>query len=299
MYMLDHKKLEDLARANPKSFIIRAYDSRMTEKAPLLLPCSVSASSSIQSRPVQQPSATPYLDSRRNRSRLLPVYLLLLLAFFTPWYLSSQLQFSGPEVEALHPHFIAQCNRLLDPPNGTFISRLSALTDVLNKSGDPGVWIAEPGPSSSYFLSAFSSADWWLSERPFLVAIQPYHYNHTLPPYHPNFRITFLVPEFEKLRAELIPLPRELSGKYQWLSWREDESPYEVLRRELGEQRSIVVDGGVRELVAAGLRHAFGREAVYIGEKLKGDVGLMRERKDEREIGLLRCANQVSIPYLP
>jgi hypothetical protein len=52
----------------------------------------------------------------------------------------------------------------------------------------------------------------------------------------------------------------------------------------------VVVDGQVRSFITEGLEGAgFTRATKEEGEKIKE----IRERKDEHEIGLLRCANQV------
>lgn len=203
-------------------------------------------------------------------------------------------------VESLHPKFLHQCHQLLRPTAQTHTSRLSSLSAVLSQtthieSEGPPVWIGEPGPSAFYYTGAFSSADWHLSERPFLIAISPSSASksNTSSSADISTDIIFLTPEFEKLRAQLIPLPKQLKGRVKWVSWKEHESPFVVLSQALGRPSAVVVDGGVRELVAAGLRIHLGENAVKAGEGLKTTVGLIRERKDEREIGLLRCANQV------
>jgi hypothetical protein len=180
---------------------------------------------------------------------------------------------------------------LLKPRTDTHTSRLEALSAVLSSSSTEtdakAVWLAEPGASAFYYTGAFSSSDWFLSERPFLIAISPSTNSSS------SADILFLTPEFEKLRAQLLPLPKEVQSRVKWVSWKEHESPYLVLERALGPQTVIVLDGRVREFVGAGVRSAFGDEVVRAGEGMKGDVQVLRERKDEREIGLLRCANQV------
>lgn len=116
--------------------------------------------------------------------------------------------------------------------------------------------------------------------------------------------ITILTAQFEKARAELVQLPKEIGGWVTFLPWTESESPYEVLVEHLGK-RPIVLDGQVRSSIAEGLHDAFtvvegeddyGRSTGKgVVKRIEAEVQLIRERKDSREVGLLRCANQVSL----
>jgi Xaa-Pro aminopeptidase len=168
-----------------------------------------------------------------------------------------------------------------------------------NHTQIPPIWIAEPGPSAYYYLGAFASSDWWLSERPFLIAITPSNNN----PAESN--ITLLTPEFEKLRAQGIALPDEVNARVTWVSWQENESPYQVLWDHVGLNGGIVGDGQVRGFILEGLQAtasqvendksiSVSRERQSKMSDIKEAVALVRQRKDEREVGLLRCANQVS-----
>jgi len=179
-------------------------------------------------------------------------------------------------VEALSPTFIKHCNTLLDPSTGTYINRISQLTSSLEPNT---IYITEPGTSSEYFVGGFSSRDWWLSERPLLIAFTP------------SKNITILTARFEQSRAELVELPKEIRDITTFVPWLESESPYEVLKNHFGsEVGRVVVDGQVRSFITEGLDGAgFTRGTREEGEKIKE----IRERKDEHEIGLLRCANQV------
>jgi hypothetical protein len=168
------------------------------------------------------------------------------------------------------------CNSLLDPPTGTYTDRISRLTTSLEPNT---IYISEPGTSSEYFIGGFSSRDWWLSERPLLIAFTP------------SKNLTILTAKFEQSRAELVELPKEIRDITTFVPWLESESPYEVLKKHLdAEVGRVVVDGQVRSFITEGLDGAgFARATSKEGEKIKE----IRERKDEHEIGLLRCANQV------
>jgi hypothetical protein len=234
-------------------------------------------------------AANSTTSTRRNLIRIALVWIGFTALQAAFQYTSSLLP--GSSVTSLHPKFIRQCHHLLQPHANTQTSRLSALAAVLASqplrgANDTAVWIAEPGPSAFYYTGAFGPGDWHLSERPFLIAIHP-NSNSPAPA-----QITILTPEFEELRAQLL-LPKALRHTVNWVSWKEHESPYAVLREAMGGVRAVVLDGHAREFVAAGLRAELGEDRLREGEHLKGPVGLIREVKDEREIGLLRCANQV------
>jgi hypothetical protein len=183
---------------------------------------------------------------------------------------------SDTQVEPLSPTFIDHCNSLLKPPTGTYTDRISLLTTSLEPNT---IYISEPGTSSEYFIGGFSSRDWWLSERPLLIAFAP------------SKNITILTAKFEQSRAELVELPKEIRDITTFVPWLESESPYEILKNYLGDDVGRVVgDGQVRSFIAEGLDGAgFARATSKEGESIKE----IRERKDEREIELLRCANQV------
>ena len=176
----------------------------------------------------------------------------------------------------LSPNFIKHCNSLLHPSTGAYTDRISRLTTSLEPDT---IYITEPGTSTEYFIGGFSSRDWWLSERPLCIAFTP------------SKNITILTARFEQSRAELVELAKEIRDITTFVPWLESESPYEVLKNYLGpEVGRVVVDGQVRSFITEGLDGTgFTRGTREEGEKIKE----IRERKDEHEIGLLRCANQV------
>lgn len=190
--------------------------------------------------------------------------------------------FSTSDSSSLSIAFNRNCEALLTPPPKTYPNRLDSLVSELPQST---VWVAEPGPSSSYFIGRFSSQDWWLSERPFLVAIGRF------PRGSP--RIFLVTPEFEALRASLIELPKDLDGLVTWVKWREDQSPYEALKTSLDDEvDAFVLDGLTRQFVAEGLRNVLREEK---NDEVLGKIGLIRERKSRWEVELLRCANQKTL----
>lgn len=189
---------------------------------------------------------------------------------------------STSDSSSLSAAFNHKCEALLTPPRKTYSNRLNSLVSELPQST---VWIAEPGPSASYFIGAFSTQDWQLSERPFLVAIG------RSPRGSP--RIFLATPEFEMLRASLIKLPRDLDGSVIWVKWREDQSPYEALKTALGYGiDTFILDGLTRQFVAEGLRSMLREEK---DDGVLEKIGLIRERKSLWEVELLRCANQKTL----
>ena len=186
---------------------------------------------------------------------------------------------SHSQVEPRTSTFINHCNSLLVSPTGTYTTRISHLITSLESNS---IYISEPGTSSEYYIGGFSSRDWWLSERPLLIAITP------------SKNLTILTAKFEQSRAEQVELPKEIRDITTFVPWLESESPYEILKNYLGaEVGRVVVDGQVRSFITEGLDGAgFARATKEEGEIIKE----IRERKDEREIELLRCANQVCRP---
>jgi hypothetical protein len=129
--------------------------------------------------------------------------------------------------------------------------------------------------------------------------------------------VTLLTPEFERLRAEGVNLPEQVRPYITWLSWQEDESPYEKLIGHIkSEVTATGLDGKARSFIYGGLReesrkagqlaHAEAMEVSSMAERgaegspmapVAQALQLIRESKDEREVGLLRCANQVRLAW--
>ncbi|KAK0225152.1 peptidase M24 [Armillaria nabsnona] len=76
-------------------------------------------------------------------------------------------------------------------------------------------------------------------------------------------RVTVLTPIFEGTRARLLSIPSDV----EWVEWAEDEVPYKQLPDIEG---TVFVDGSIRHFV-------------------------LRERKSEGELELLKCANEATL----
>lgn len=187
-------------------------------------------------------------------------------------------QFSVP---SLPKDFVKKCHDLLEAPKGTYTSRLDKLG---SKLGDAYVFVAEPGTTASYYLGGFGPGSWSKSERPFLVAV-----NQTGD-------VTILTPRFEEARARLEQLPAEVQKRTSWAAWDESQSPYAVLSAHLGRPR-WVFDGEVRSFIADGLLRLSprGPDERKESDRILRAVMEIRERKEPREIELLRCANQFTL----
>ena len=244
---------------------------------------------SYEKVPVTLPSHT---DSGPTRTRVglanLNWLRWLVLAIFSILLFAhhSCSPFDPPSVADLSPEFISKCHDLLEAPSGTYTDRISRLSSLLEEDT---VWVGEPGTSAEYFLGGFSSRDWWLSERPLLLVISAGSSN-----------VTVLTAKFEQSRAELVHLPKEVRERTTFVPWLESESPYDILNTYLAKEpgsgsKKVVWDGQVRSFITAGLRNVGWSDA---SDKEVERVKELRERKDEREVGLLRCANQVSHLFL-
>lgn len=110
--------------------------------------------------------------------------------------------------------------------------------------------------------------------------------------------MTVLTAKFEQSRAELVHLPNEVRERTTFVPWLESQSPYDILATHFGGEsgkKRVVWDGQVRSFITSGLG-GVGWSAASDDEMER--IKELRERKDEREVGLLRCANQVSNFFL-
>ena len=227
---------------------------------------------------------TPQFRSTRLRTTNLNWLRWLVLATFSILLFTHHTCHHHRSTPDLSPEFVSKCHDHLHTPTGTYTDRTSRLSSVLDEGS---IWVAEPGTSAEYYLGGFSSRDWWLSERPLLLIIHA-----------GSGDVTILTAKFEQSRAELVGLPKEVRERTRFVPWLESESPYEVLSTYLSglgngteAGKKVVWDGMVRSFITSGLRHEGWSDA---SEEEVGRVKELRERKDEREVGLLRCANQVS-----
>lgn len=211
---------------------------------------------------------------------------------FSP--LPSSLPFTSPAVSAsssywpaqfrvpsLPKDYVKKCHGLLEPPKGTFTDRLDKLGSKLD---DTYVFVAEPGTTASYYLGGFGPGSWSRSERPFLVAVNS------------TGDVTILTPRFEEARARLEKLPKDVQKRTTWVAWQESESPFVKLSAHFGRP-SWVLDGEVRAFIADGLLRLGpqGPDERKEADRIRHAVVAIRERKDKREVELLRCANQFTL----
>ncbi|KDN50702.1 hypothetical protein RSAG8_01200, partial [Rhizoctonia solani AG-8 WAC10335] len=176
-------------------------------------------------------------------------------------------------------HLASHCAHTSPITASTFLERQSTLARVL-KDQHLGAYIAEPGPSATYFAN-ISLADWKLSERVFLLVVTPEAHVHVL------------APKFEQDRARLLQIPSREEIKF--ILWAEEENPYEVLFRTLGRKAlgGIAVDEALRLFVAEGLKRA-GGDGVRV-DMAPPSVRALREQKGPGEIALMQCANEVTL----
>ncbi|TVY27670.1 putative peptidase [Lachnellula hyalina] len=163
---------------------------------------------------------------------------------------------------------------LLDVPaisRKEFLSRQAKLAAALDAAG-VDAFIAEPSASTSYYANVSSSFE--LSERPFLVLISK------------DGEFSYLAPKFELGRIAGLEMVYESKNVYEW---KEEEVPYEVLKRETGFKK-VMLDEHVRYMIAAGLEEA-GVEVVGMSK----EVQQLRAVKTEGELAILRGINEFTL----
>lgn len=144
-------------------------------------------------------------------------------------------------------------------------------------------YVAEPGPNALYYAN-ISSSMWHLSERPFLVVITPAEVGD-------DANITILTPKFELSRAMELKIPNRGNSSLMYIPWEEHENPYLVWaqkRRPTHEGMFLLPDEGTRNFVVNGLTPVSNVKSDPYDE-----VKSIRERKSERELKIMRCANEV------
>lgn len=206
-----------------------------------------------------------------------------------------------------HLFYAKQCPGVQPISTAEFSARRDKLAGLLRgEDGSAwGAYVSEPGPNTLYYAN-LTDGDWYLSERPWLVAISP-------GPAGAGARaeVSVLTPAFEKSRSQRLPfaLTKEEYTRVHWVTWEEAEDPYAILVKHLdglreqagatGEWR-IELEENVRTFVGTGLGLA--------GKQLEGDwpeVGLasiavreQRMRKTAAELDIQRCAAKVKLRRL-
>ncbi|KAK2625934.1 hypothetical protein QTJ16_005246 [Diplocarpon rosae] len=163
---------------------------------------------------------------------------------------------------------------VLDVPSITrqeFLGRQSKLAAALEEA-DVDAFITEPSASSSYYANI--SASFELSERPFLVILDK------------TGQFSYLSPKFEVGRIARLDM---VYKDKKVIEWPEEESPYEVLKRETSYKK-VMLDEHVRFMIAAGIQ-ATGIEVVPMSQTIQS----LRAVKTEAELVILRGINEFTL----
>ncbi|KAM0128059.1 hypothetical protein ACHAPC_007612 [Botrytis cinerea] len=232
------------------------------------------------------PSDTPPRNQRRRYRDHLTFLPLLASALFLTMvitYFSSQSihryresQLTAGSLHQCAWSYLEKYEELLDVKpiaREEFLERQKVLAGVLGEDG-VDAFIAEPSASTEYFGNVSSAFE--LSERPFLVILDR------------EGGATLLVPKFESGRIGALDMVFE-EEKKRIVEWREEENPYEVLRREMGLKK-VVLDEHVRFMVAAGLQDV-GVDVQLMSLEMKE----LRAVKSETELDILRGVNEFTV----
>ncbi|PBP25512.1 Creatinase/aminopeptidase [Diplocarpon rosae] len=163
---------------------------------------------------------------------------------------------------------------VLDVPSITrqeFLDRQSKLAAALEEAG-VDAFITEPSASSSYYANI--SASFELSERPFLVILDK------------TGQFSYLSPKFEVGRIAHLDM---VYKDKKVIEWPEEESPYEVLKRETSYKK-VMLDEHVRFMIASGIQ-ATGVEVMPMSQTIQS----LRAVKTEAELVILRGINEFTL----
>ena len=256
-------------------------------------------------------SQRTHLDRRRHARHALKTRLAHLA--LTALVIAAFWLYSPPSDNPTTPHarpakhdwshlaYTKQCPGIASISSAEFTARRNKLGALLRGEGGAtwGAYVTEPGPNTLYYAN-LSDTDWYLSERPWLVAISPGAAGG-------GARLSVLTPAFEKSRSQRLPfaLTEEEYDRVYWVTWEEAEDPYAILVKHLDGLRGeagatggwrIELEENVRTFVGAGL--ALAGQAID-GEKLEvgfASLGVreQRMRKTEAELDIQRCVAKVS-----
>ncbi len=88
----------------------------------------------------------------------------------------------------------------------------------------------------------------------------------------------------------MLPIP--FNGTVEYTEWREEVNPYERVAPMISSTSgTIFVDGAIRHFIVDGLQKAFPLATIVTAPP---EVRQLRERKSDAELGLMKCANEVS-----
>ncbi|CAO2649376.1 Nn.00g067610.m01.CDS01 [Neocucurbitaria sp. VM-36] len=186
-------------------------------------------------------------------------------------------------------NYLATDLRFLDtaerPPLDDYVLRRNNLARALVMDG-ADAFIVEPGYTFSYYANVTQSdwEPWEPEERPFIMIIKP----ETLSDGTIVANTSFLIPQFEKIRAQMLGMPFEEA--LHIVTYEEHWNFYATLYRSeiWGDTLSptLMVDEELRDFIQRGLASNGFR---VVG--LTGEVEVVRQIKTEREIGILTAVN--------
>ncbi|CZR53471.1 probable Putative mitochodrial aminopeptidase II [Phialocephala subalpina] len=248
--------------------------SEKDDRQPLLLPVTASKNTKEQRR-----RKAPKWQKIVSEVTILTLLsfagvMMLFVLFMIPKVMSSDSHGSTRVLEDSAWKVLKEHVHLLDVPSITrdeFLQRQSKLVAALSEAG-VDAFIAEPSASSSYYANISGSFE--LSERPFLMILDK------------EGQFSYLAPKFELDRVAGLSMVFE---DKKVIEWREEESPYEVLKRETS-YRKIMLDEHVRFMIAAGIQ-ATGVEVVPMSETIQS----LRSVKTEAELAILRGINAFTL----
>ncbi|GAA5851033.1 hypothetical protein JCM9279_005265 [Rhodotorula babjevae] len=204
-------------------------------------------------------------------------------------------------------HHSRQCPTLEPVGVDEFAQRRARLASTLAKNdSEGGAWsayVSEPSANTLYYLN-LTQANWYLSERPWLVAISPPTSSAE------QAHVSVLTPAFELSRSQRLPfaLRPEQRARIDWITWQEADDPYAVLLEHLARLRaddlsaawSVEVEENVRTFLRDGLAAAASRldEGAPSVALAKLEVRELRMRKTEVEGAIQHCVAKITVKAL-
>ncbi|GAA5943261.1 hypothetical protein JCM3775_004553 [Rhodotorula graminis] len=263
-------------------------------------------------------------DAPRRRGRLVLIFIAGLVSvplLVAQAYLLPRVLVRSTHKDYLHPHTHArdrsidwsflhhsrQCPHLKPVGVDEFSPRRARLASALSSTGSGArawaAYISEPSANTLYYLN-LTQANWYLSERPWLVALSP----PTSPDEHAHLSV--LAPAFELSRSQRLPfaLTPEQRDRIDWITWQEADDPYAVLLEHLaglrGDESSVPWSLEVEENVRTFVRDGLAAAASRVGENApsvglaKLEVRELRMRKTEAEGKIQHCVAKITVKAL-
>ncbi|KAK4058249.1 hypothetical protein OIO90_000406 [Microbotryomycetes sp. JL221] len=172
-------------------------------------------------------------------------------------------------------------------------------------------YVTEPSVNTLYYLN-ITSEDWFLSERPWLLVVTPRTNASDATHTKPDARVAILTPSFELSRSKRLPLAmtRQELDDIKWLTYREDENPYDVVANHIVNNRfaevdewpkargTVHVEENVRQFVASGIRDAVSRKGQFEVDVASLDIRRQRMKKTGVELAIQRCVAKITVHAL-